>query len=422
MRVFVISMRGKPLMPCSNKKARTLLKSGKAKIVKYNPFTIQLTQATGETVQPVSIGVDTGAKHIGIAITSEDKVLVKGEIELRDDISENLQYRATRRKERRSRNTRYRKPKFLNRKRKEGWLPPSVQSKLDATFRWIDTFCLLIPNPQLHIEVGKFDISKIINPEIIGMEYQNDNLAGYNNLRAYVFARDKYTCQVCKKRNKVLEAHHVVFRSCGGTDRADNLISVCTDCHTPVNHKHGGILHQWMLKGKKLPTYKGATFMNIVRKRTMARYPNAAFTYGYETQGERKKLNLSKTHYNDAIAISGIQTINQNSIQYFHSKQFRKKKRSLHEAIPRRGRSEKNTTAMRVNKNVKERAGFFLGDKVIYNKQSGWIYGFAGGPQGKECVVRNLNGDLIKTRTRRSSLTICTNNLQLLNHNNNWLW
>ena len=130
-------------MPCSQRKARILLKEGKAKIIGYKPFTIQLLQATGETIQEVHLGVDTGARYIGIAATSSNKVLVKGEIELRDDVHENMINRSRARKLRRNRKTRYRKAKFLNRKRRDGWLPPTVQSKLDATFMWIDKFSKL---------------------------------------------------------------------------------------------------------------------------------------------------------------------------------------------------------------------------------------------------------------------------------------
>lgn len=122
-------------MPCSQRKARLLLKKDKAKIIGYKPFTIQLLQATGETLQEVHLGVDTGAKHIGIAATSGNKVLAKGEIELRDNIHKNMEVRARCRRDRRNRNTRYRQARFLNRKRTEGWLPPTVQSKLDATFK-----------------------------------------------------------------------------------------------------------------------------------------------------------------------------------------------------------------------------------------------------------------------------------------------
>ena len=128
MRVFVENMRGEPLMPCSQRKARLLLKEGKVKIIDYKPFTIKLLWATGETTQEVHLGVDTGAKHIGIAIISEDKVLAKGEIELRDDVHKNMQLRMLLRKSRRSRKPRYRKARFLNRGRKDGWLPPTVQS------------------------------------------------------------------------------------------------------------------------------------------------------------------------------------------------------------------------------------------------------------------------------------------------------
>ena len=116
-------------MPCSQRKARLLLKEGKAKIIGYKPFTLQLLSPTGESTQDVHIGVDTGAKHIGIAIISEDKVLAKGEVELRDGIHDNMTTRCSLRKTRRSRNLRHRQSRFLNRKRKDGWLPPTVQTR-----------------------------------------------------------------------------------------------------------------------------------------------------------------------------------------------------------------------------------------------------------------------------------------------------
>jgi hypothetical protein len=419
LRVFVISKRGEPLMPCSQRKARLLLKKGKASIAKYNPFTIQLGYATGEAKQEVNTGIDTGAKYIGAAITSEDKVLWQGEIELRDGISDLLKVRSALRKNRRARKTRYRQARFLNRKKPDGWLPPSVQSKLDATLMWIDKFQKLVPNPKLHIEVGKFDIAKIINPDINGRDYQNGPMAHYENLRAYVFARDGHVCQVCKKR-KPLQAHHIVYRSFGGTDRADNLISVCCDCHTSENHNVGGVLYKWMLDGKRLKTYREATFMNIIRKRTMERYPRAEFSYGYDTAIKRHELGLSKTHYNDAIAISGISKMHYQPTAYCYYKQFRKKKRSLHESIPRKGRSRKNTSAVRSNKNVKYRSGICLNDKVSCFGQVGWVYGFACGVAGKECVVRNISGTIIKTVGRKNSISIATKNLRVFCHNNNW--
>ena len=409
-------------MPCSQRKARILLKEGKAKIIGYKPFTIQLLQATGETTQEVHLGVDTGAKHIGIAATSEDKVLIKGEIELRDDIHKNMMVRHQARRDRRNRNTRYRKARFLNRKRREGWLPPTVQSKLNATFMWIDRFDSLLPNSILHIEVGKFDIHKMINPDVVKDGYENGQCAGYYDVRYFVFARDNYTCQVCKKRNKILRTHHIIYRSKGGTDRADNLITVCTDCHTSENHKVGGILYNWMIKHKKVKQYKEATFMNIVRKRTFAKYPDAIITYGSETSPYRKELRLDKTHYNDAIAISKIENIKENPNGWFYIKQFRKKKRSLHESIPTKGRrKEKNINAERKVKNVPSRRGWYMNDMVLFDDKVGWIYGFSGGDNGKECVIRDVNEEIIRDSRRvKYNPNVKFSDLKFICHNNNW--
>lgn len=408
-------------MPCSQRKARLLLKEGKAKTIGYKPFTIQMTVPTGETTQEVHLGIDTGAKHIGIAATSGTKVLAKGEIELRDDIHKNMESRATLRKGRRSRKTRYRKARFLNRKRKDGWLPPTVKSKLDATFFWTDKFLSLLPNPSLHIEVGKFDMHKMINPEITGEEYQNGQCAGYYDVRYFVFARDNYTCQVCKKKNQILHTHHILYKSKGGTDRADNLIAVCSDCHTSANHKEGSVLYDWMMKHKKVKQYKEATFMNIIRKRIFQKYPNAIITYGSETSPYRKELGLEKTHYNDAIAISKIENIKENPDDYFYIKQFRKKKRSLHESYPRRFRKSKNVNAIRSNKNVPFRNGVYMNDMAICEGKLGWVYGFSGGDKGKDCILRKINGEIIQVSSRnKRSTSVPFSALDVKCHNNNW--
>ena len=406
-------------MPCSNKKARMLLKGNKAKIIQYNPFTIQLLYATGETTQECHLGVDTGAKYVGMAITSEDKVLAKGTIELRQDISDLMSVRALLRSNRRNRKTRYRQMRILNRKRDKLWLPPSIKSRLDSTCFWIDKFYNLVPNATLHIEVGKFDIAKMINPNI--EDYQNGDTKGYYDTRYFVFARDEYTCQVCKKKNKILQTHHIVYKSKGGTNRADNLIAVCTDCHTSENHQFGGILHDWMIKKKKTKQYKEPAFMNIIRCRLLDKYPTALFTYGSATTPKRIQLNLSKTHYNDAITISNIEQIKLNNSQAFYFKQFRKKKRSLHEAIPRKGRIHKNIFATRNNKNTKFKQGIYLGDRVLYKNVKGWVYGFSGGNRSRECVIRNIDGAIIKSICRKNSLSINYKDIKVLNHCNGWI-
>lgn len=416
MRVFVKNMRGQPLMPCSTRKARLLLKSKKAKIVSYKPFTIQLNYPTGEAKQEIVIGVDEGARHIGIAIVSQDKVLAKGEIELRQDVHSLLETRASYRRSRRFRKTRYRKVRFLNRKKTDGWLPPSIRAKLEANFKWIDRFCSLVPNPKLRIEVAKFDVAKMINPDIQGIDYQHGQTYGYYDIRYFVFARDEYTCQVCKKKNKVLHVHHIVYRSEGGTDRADNLITVCIECHTSENHKHGGILYKWMCEHKKVKQYKEPPFMNVLRRRTFQKYPEAEITYGSETSLNRRKLGLEKTHCNDAIAISGIEIIRENPAETFYVKQFRKKKRSLHEATPRKGRKAPNKTQKRNCKNTKRLQSCFLNDEVICFGKRGWLSGFTG---SSSAYVIGENGKYIQVPNKRYK-QVNLNSLKLISHNCNW--
>lgn len=417
MLVFTINKNGEKLMPCKPSKARKLLRDNKAKIVSHKPFTIQLLYGSSGYKQNINLGIDLGAKHIGVAITTEDKVLAKGEIELRDDVSGLLETKKIYRRSRRGRKARYREPRFLNRtkSKKKGWLPPSILSRIDNSFMWIDKFTSLLPNPRVSIEVGKFDVAKMINPKIEGVDYQKGQTYGYHDIRYFVFARDSYTCQVCKKKDKILQTHHIVYTSKGGSNRADNLITVCTDCHTSKNHKEGGILYDWMIKNKKVKSYKEAPFMNTLRLRVFNKYPNASITYGSTTVTRRKELGLEKTHYNDAIAISGIEDIGSNTDNIFKIKQFRKKKRSLHEATARKGRKTQNTTQKRNSKNTKYQKGYYLNDKVIAFGKVGFISGFTSGG----CYIKDIERNYI-TIPDKTYKQVSFKHLEFICHNNNW--
>lgn len=418
MVVFVLNQHGEVLMPCQPRKARILLKEKKAQIVKYQPFTIQLLYGSYGYKQEVSVGIDLGAKHIGVAIQSKNHVLAKGEIELRDDVKRNLESRKNYRRSRRNRKTRYRKARFLNRTstKKEGWLPPSIQSRIDNTFHWINRFCGLLSNPKLNLEVGKFDVQKMMNSAIQGKGYQEGESFGYFDVRYYVLARDKYTCQVCKKKNKILNTHHIIFRSKGGSDRASNLITVCTDCHTYENHQEGKILWKWMKEKKKAPSFKETPFMNTIRKHIFSKYPNASITYGSVTTPKRKDLGLEKTHYNDALVISGIEPNWKDESGLFKIKQFRKKKRSLHEATARKGRKTKNVTSKRNEKNTKQLKSFSLNDKVKVFGQIGFITGFTG---TSGAYVKTIKDEYLTLPTKNYK-QVNLSQLERLCQNNNW--
>jgi hypothetical protein len=207
-----------------------------------------------------------------------------------------------------------------------------------------------------------------------------------------------------------------VYRSEGGTDRADNLITVCTDCHTNENHKTGGILYKWMKEHKKTKQYKEPPFMNTLRIWTFRKYPNAEITYGSETSPRRKELGLEKTHYNDAIAITGVKSIKENPDSVFLVKQFRKKKRSLHEATPRKGRKSPNVTQKRNSKNTKELRGWCLNDEVACFGKRGWISGFTG---TSSAYIIDGDGQYIQMPNKNYK-QVTLNNVTRICHNNIW--
>ncbi len=410
MIVFVINKHGEALMPCSNRKARILLRDKRAKIVSYKPFTIQLLYGSTGYTQETNLGIDTGSKHIGIAITSNNNVLAKGQIDLRQDVKQLLETRKSMRRGRRSR-LRYRKAKFLNRTRPEGWLPPSIQSRIDNTIRWVNKFYNLLPKCTLHIEVAKFDIQKIENPEISGKEYQQGDMYSYRNRIAYLISRENCKCQYCKegyKKGDGWRLHHIWGKS---KDRSEDWALLHESCHKELHAKN----LENTLRTKKSKSYKESTFMSIIRKRLFDIFPNSNFTYGNITFQDRCDLGLDKAHYNDAIAISGIKSIKSNPDSIFLIKQFRKKKRSLHEANARKGRKTKNTLSKRNSKNTKEQSGIFLNDCVRFSDRIGFVSGFTSGG----CYVKDIFNNYI-TIVGKSYKQIGFSNLKKIHHNNNW--
>jgi RRXRR protein len=181
MKVLVINSHGQPLMPTSSRRARLLLESGKAKIVGRDPFTIQLTYGSSGYKQPITLGIDAGYQHIGFSAITESDELIGGELKLLDGVSERITERSKYRRQRRSR-LRHRAPRFDNRKRKERWLAPSIQHKLDSHLKIVERIKSRLPVTKIIVETANFDIQKIKNPEIEGKQYQQGEQLSYYNL------------------------------------------------------------------------------------------------------------------------------------------------------------------------------------------------------------------------------------------------
>lgn len=375
--VYVLNNNGQPIMPTENHaKVRILLKTGGAKVIKRCPFTIQLQYKSTNHTQEVSLGVDAGSKTVGVSATTDTKVLYEAEIALRNDILDLLSARRELRRSRRNRKTRYRKPRFDNRRRKEGWLAPSVQNKVDTHLTVVRKVNEILPVSKIIVEAAAFDIQKIKNPSISGVEYQQGELLDFANLREYCFWRDNYTCQWCKgkSKNKILHMHHWNFWRGDHTDKPSSVITLCDTCNDSKNHKQDGFLWGW--EPKITRSYKDATFMGIMRwsfynkvKETYAsKGIEVKLTYGYITKNTRIKNNLPKEHYIDARCISGNpEAISDGTVYY--QKKVRCHNRQIHKNTILKGGYRKANQAAKYVK------GYKLFDKVKYKGKEYAVFG-----------------------------------------------
>ena len=311
MLVYVLNKEENPLMPTKPAVARILLKEGKAKVKRTCPFTIKLLGETTEYTQEVVVGMDTGSKVIGIACVSNGKVLYKAETYIRQDVSSKMERRKMYRQNRRGRKIRYRQARWSNRSNscRKGRLAPSLLSKVNAHLREKKFIQKILPVTKWILELASFDIHKISNPEVLRWTYQKGQQKDYYNVKAFILFRDAYSCQKCKTIKGKLHIHHIIFRSKGGTDSPDNLITLCENCHEEV---HRGVFKIEEVKSKT----KHATEIGIIKSQLKKKFGEFVETFGYETKFKREQiLNLSKTHYNDAVSIccgegDGIRDIN----------------------------------------------------------------------------------------------------------------
>jgi len=310
MKVFVLSKEGKPLMPTTPRRARVWLEAKRARVVRQEPFTIRLRFATGEHVQPAKVGVDTGSKEVGIAATTNGEVVFQAEVHLRDDITEKMTQRRQYRRNRRARKTRYREARYDNRRRPDGWLPPSLHSKAEATVKAMRFIASFLPVGRVRVEVGSFDTQKLQNPDIAHLEYQQGELQGYL-LREYVLEKWQRKCAYCEAREVPLEIEHIVPKSRGGSTRASNLTLACHTCNQGKGQQTAAEFGFPHVQAKAGVPLKDAAHVSSLKSRVVHDLQAAfgenqvSITYGYETKYKRiQGLDLPKSHTNDAVAIA----------------------------------------------------------------------------------------------------------------------
>ena len=384
-------------------KVRRMLESGKAKVVKRCPFTIQLNYETQNIVQPVSLGIDAGSRTIGVSATTEQKVLYEAEVTLRNDIVDLLATRREYRRARRNRKTRYRKARFDNRvhAKNRGWLAPSVETKIETHLKVVSDIHKILPISEIIVETASFDTQLLKAKEYgleppQGKEYQSGEQLKFFNTREYVLFRDGHLCRCCKGRTKdpVLNVHHLESRKTGG-NAPNNLITLCETCHERY-HKGQIKLPEAVKRGV---SYRDAAFMGIMRwafyNRLKAEYPNVKNTYGYLTKNTRIRNGLEKAHCVDARCISGHPAAKPTG-EYFPQKTVRKRNRSLHKATILKGGIRK------ANQAPKYVFGYQLFDKVLYKGTECFVFGRR---SSGSFDIRKLDGEKVSAGVSYKKLT-----------------
>lgn len=344
--VFRISKQKKPLPMCSEAKARYLLSHGMAVVHQTYPFTIRLKENVEfKTPETYTLKIDPGSKQTGLALVdSNHNVCFLAVIEHRaSHIKSLLETRHGARRNRRQRETRYRKCKWVNHylkkeskykaesPRREGWLPPSVQSIADNIETWIQRLSKLCLIDKIVIETVKFDTQLMDNPEISGVEYQQGELLGYE-VREYLLEKYQHKCQYCQGESgdPVLEVEHKTSKKNGGSNSIKNLTLACRTCNqdkgsqnldtwlealkkgrkTNLNQKRIECVTK-VLEGKQVGrSNRYSAWVNSYRKQLI----QMAYKYtsqvelgrGSQTKYNRIQKGLPKEHYYDALCVGAV--------------------------------------------------------------------------------------------------------------------
>ncbi|MBW4625561.1 MAG: HNH endonuclease [Brasilonema octagenarum HA4186-MV1] len=315
-KVFVVDLEKRPLNPVHPAQARQLLRNKKAAIFKRFPFTLILKESRPDApIQPLRLKIDPGAKHTGIALVNDStgEVVFAAELKHRGfAISFALTSRRQLRRGRRNRQTRYRKPRFLNRTRPDGWLAPSLQSRVENIKTWVNRLRKLTSINAISQELVRFDMQLMRNPDIQGKEYQQGTLAGYET-REFLLEKWNRQCAYCGVKDVPLQIEHIYPRAKGGTNSITNLTLSCDKCNTKKGTKDikdflkkNSARLEKILKQAKRPLADAAA-VNTTRFTLLEVLKATGFPVetgsGGLTKFNRNQQNLVKLHWLDAACV-----------------------------------------------------------------------------------------------------------------------
>ena len=315
-KVFVLDTDTRPLDPVHPGRARIWLSQGKAAVFKRFPFTIILKVACDSPeVHPLRLKIDPGSQTSGLALVNDTtgEIVFAAELVHRGDaIKKALDQRRAVRRGRRQRTTRYRAPRFSNRRRKDGWIPPSLESRVTNVLTWTKRLLRLCPISAISLELVKFDLQQMEKPEISGREYQQGTLFGYE-LRQYLLEKWSRACSYCGAQCVPLQVEHMQAKAIGGTDRVSNLCLACDACNQAKDTqdiqvflaKKPDLLKRILVQAKA--PLKDAAAVNATRWALYERLQALGLPIecgtGGRTKFNRVSRGLEKTHWHDAACV-----------------------------------------------------------------------------------------------------------------------
>ena len=307
--VFVVDGEGQPLDPCHPARARELLRTQRAIVQRRYPFTIRIIDRTRRvsTVHEHRLKIDPGSHTTGFALVRGARVVWASELVHRGQrIKHLLDARRAVRRSRRQRKTRYRAPRFLNRRRPVGWLSPSVASRVANVETWVARLIRWCPLTALSMELVRFDMQQLMHPAIDGVEYQHSELCGYE-VRAYLLERFQRTCAYCGAQQVPLEVDHIVPSSRGGSDRVSNLTLACVPCNQKKGSQTAAEFGHPEVQARAKAPLTDAAAVNTIRWALFHRLAQTGLPVecgsGGRTKYNRTRRGLSKTHWHDAVCV-----------------------------------------------------------------------------------------------------------------------
>ncbi len=336
-RVLVVTQDRRPAMPCSPARARQLLASGQARILRRLPFVIALTNRVDVETQALRLKMDPGASETGLVLTAAkndgEHVIWGANLRHRSNqIRRGLYKRRLCRNNRRRRKTRFRPQRCL--RQRKGKLSPSLRSALDRTWTWVQRLRRWSPVTGVSVEVVRIDLQRMQDPDVQGCDYQRGPLVGVR-LRDHLLHKHDRQCAYCsEKRRGRLEIDHISPVARGGTDRLNNLVIACEPCNRSKGAKSTTeIGHPHIQAGKSL---RHATATNIMCVHLLRRLEcldlEVEVGNGAETHTNRGLQGYRKDHWIDAACVgrSGRKVWLELRMPVWHITSFRRHLRRVH--------------------------------------------------------------------------------------------